>query len=251
MILFDYFGILSLAPTLFLIPVILKIFLKNRSLNIDPAKLSYGATSLGIFLTFVGIWQGLIGFDVASTEESISILLEGLKVAFGSSISGLGTALIINLFFVSSEASEEKSLDNIEDLLVDLNNSFKNFTISLAEANIEALNTSIENMIKNLEMGINSETRETIKEFKKSIEMLREWQEKYIEEIAAVTEAMDKNAIVTKESSIHLDKANVVLQDLKPVTETIAKSMEWVQQALPSFRKKAQEEIKITEDSDK
>ena len=52
--------------------------------------------------------------------------------------------------------------------------------------------------------------------------------------VALVT--MDKNAIVTKETSVQLDKANTVLKELKPVTETIAASIGWVQTALPSFR---------------
>ena len=68
--------------------------------------------------------------------------------------------------------------------------------------------------------------------------MLREWQEKYVDEIRVVTDAMDKNAIVTKETSVQLDRTNQVLKDLKPVTETIAESIGWVQSALPSFRRK-------------
>ena len=49
---------------------------------------------------------------------------------------------------------------------------------------------------------------------------------------------MDKNAIVTKATTEHLGKTNEVLAELKPVTETIAESIGWVQQALPSFRKR-------------
>jgi len=238
MIIFEYFEILSLLPVVFLIPLLVSYVTQKKFGNIDPRKLAYGSTSLGVFLTFVGIWHGLIGFDVLNTEESIPILLEGLKVAFGSSICGLGSSLFINLFFVSSKEPDERSLDNIEDLLVDLNTSFENFSINLAEANIDALNTSIENMVASLEMGINTETHETIAKFKDSIDMLQAWQKKYVKEIEVVTEAMDKNAIVTKETSVQLDKANTVLKELKPVTETIAASIGWVQTALPSFRPK-------------
>mgnify|MGYP001177313033 CR=1 FL=1 len=59
-----------------------------------------------------------------------------------------------------------------------------------------------------------------------------------MEEIAAVTEAMDKNAIVTEATTKHLTRANEVLAELRPVTETIAESIGWVQTALPSFRRK-------------
>lgn len=46
-------------------------------------------TTLGILGTFVGIYVGLMGFDVAHITDSIPILLEGLKTAFITSIVGL------------------------------------------------------------------------------------------------------------------------------------------------------------------
>tara|TARA_Y100000034_G_scaffold104892_1_gene131765 strand:- start:3724 stop:4458 length:735 start_codon:yes stop_codon:yes gene_type:complete len=234
----DHIDILAIFPSLFLIPCLLYHFLKIEKINVDPSKLAYGATAMGMLLTFFGIWKGLIGFDVTATEESIPILLGGLKIAFSSSIVGLSTSLVINLFFVSAVEQNEQSLENIEDLLVDLNKNINSFTLNLAEANIDALRDAIEDMIKSLEMGINSETKESINKFKESIEMLREWQERYIEEITVVTDSMDKNAIVTKATSSQLVKINETLADLKPITETIAESINWVQQALPAFRKK-------------
>lgn len=236
----EYVNLLSFLPGVFGILCIMTPIFRNRFkiLEIDPRKLAYGATSTGVLLTFFGIWQGLVGFDVLDTEGSIPELLEGLKVAFGSSIVGLFTSLFINLLYVDDEVEEEKSLANIEELLEKLNTTLENFTVNLANANIEALGTAIEELVKGLEMGINSETQETIGKFKTSIEMLRVWQEKYIDEIVVVTDAMDKNAIVTKATSEHLVRTNDVLQELKPITETIAESIGWVQQALPSFRKR-------------
>ena len=237
----EYINILSFLPGIFGVICVLAPVLGDRfsKLKIDPRKLAYGATSTGVLLTFFGIWQGLVGFDVLDTEGSIPELLEGLKVAFGSSIVGLFTSLFINLVYVVDEEEEEKSLQNIEALLEKLNGSLESFTVNLANANIEALGGAIEELVKGLEMGINSETQETIGKFKTSIEMLRNWQEKYIDEIVVVTDAMDKNAIVTKATTEHLTRTNEVLGELKPITETIAESIGWVQHALPSFRKKS------------
>jgi hypothetical protein len=234
----DYINTLAFLPALFIIPCIACLIFKNIR-KIDPSKMAYGATASGILLTFIGIWQGLIGFDVSNTESSIPVLLEGLKTAFGSSIAGLFTSILINLFFVEVEDREEKSLENIEASLNKLNTSIDSFTLNLADANIEALGVAIEELVSGLEMGINTETKETITKFKNSIEMLREWQERYVDEIEAVTEAMDKNAIVTEATTKHLDKTNEVLSELKPVTESIAESIGWVQSALPSFRKRS------------
>jgi hypothetical protein len=244
----DYFNLLSVAPGIFGIVCILSYFFKNKRFFVDPRKLAYGASSTGILLTFFGIWQGLIGFDVTNTEGSIPVLLEGLKLAFGSSIVGLFTSLFINLLFVQAQDPEEKSLENVEKLLKDLNINMGKFTLNLANANVEALSIAIENLVKGLDMGINKETQETINKFKISVEMLRDWQERYIEEIAVVTDAMDKNAIVTKATTEHLQRTNEVLAELKPVTETIAESIGWVQKALPSFRKKVEPVKELTDE---
>ena len=220
--LLNYISLISFLPLVFIIPCIISLFTKRKN-SIDPSKLAYGATALGILLTFVGIWQGLIGFDVSRTEESIPILLEGLKTAFGSSIAGLATSITINLFFVSAEEPEERSLANIEDLLLNLNQSLESFTLNLAEANIEALGGAINELVQGLEMGINSETQETIGKF--------------------------KNAIVTEATTKHLDRTNEVLAELKPVTETIAESIGWVQNALPSFRPRANSRPRVKNSS--
>ena len=238
MIFSNYFNLLSALPAIFGLVCIISYAFKKDKQWIDPGKLAYGASSTGVLLTFFGIWQGLIGFDVTDTEGSIPVLLEGLKLAFGSSIVGLFTSLFINLLFVKAVDPEEKSLENIEKLLTNLSTSMEEFTLNLANANVEALSVAIENLVKGLEMGINNETQETIDKFKTSVEMLRDWQERYIEEIIVVTDAMDKNAIVTKSTTTHLERTNEVLAELKPVTETIAESIGWVQKALPSFRRK-------------
>ena len=74
--------------------------------------------------------------------------------------------------------------------------------------------------------------------FRSSVEFLRAWQEKYVDEIKEVTSAMDQNAIVTRETSEQLNRTNEVLAELAPVTEQIAASIGWVRTALPSMRKK-------------
>jgi hypothetical protein len=235
----QYFDLVSILPLGFALVCVLNPAIeKLLNRKADPGKLAYGATSLGVLLTFFGIWQGLQGFDVTDTEASIPTLLEGLKLAFGSSITGLFTSLFINLLYVDSREPEERSLANMEVLLADLKTSLDDFTINLTNANIEALGSAVDSLVSGLEMGINTETQETIGKFKDSVDTLRSWQEKYMDEIASVTEAMDKNAVVTKETTRQLDRTNDVLAELGPVTERIAESIGWVQHALPAFRKR-------------
>jgi len=55
-------------------------------------------TTLGVFGTFLGIAIGLHSFDVNNIDESIPELLEGLFVAFWSSILGIALSLISQTF---------------------------------------------------------------------------------------------------------------------------------------------------------
>ena len=233
----DYIAAISLLPSLFLIgsmPFVRKRFFKN----VDIEKFAYGAVTTGILLTFYGIWIGLTGFDTTDIGGSIPTLLNGLKTAFASSLVGLGCSLMINLLFVSSQQPEEISLQEITRQLRDLNVRLETFTTNSAEANIDALMIAIKDMTSELEMGINTETADAMVKFKQSTETLYNWQQKYMEEIKNVTEAMDKNAIVTQATTKQLDRTNDVLAELAPVTETIAESIGWVQRALPSTRPK-------------
>lgn len=227
----SYINFLTLVPVLFLLPALPPL---RRFLSIDTSKLSYGAATSGVLLTFFGVWQGLIGFDITNTADSLPVLIGGLKVAFGSSVAGLATSMIINLFFVEAE---EDQLAEVSRGLHDLREELSKFAATSTEVQTRALFSAIQDLVRELEMGINSETKEVMTRFRASVEFLREWQEKYVDEIKSVTDAMDKNAIVTRETSDQLDRTNDVLAELAPVTEQIAASIGWVRTALPTMRK--------------
>ena len=232
----EYINWLSFFPAIFLVPLIPPL---NKVVEIDPSKLSYGAATSGVLLTFYGVWQGLVGFDITDTGTSLPVLIDGLKVAFGSSVSGLAVSMLINLAFVkdSQEGNNQTEFEEVILELRGLKRELSRFAQTSAEAQTTALLSSIEALINDLEMGINTETKEVMTKFRTSVEFLREWQEKYVDEIKNVTEAMDKNAVVTQATSEQLDRTNDVLAELSPVTEQIAASIGWVRTALPSMRK--------------
>lgn len=227
----EYFSWVALLPVLFVLPCLPPV--RRKFENIEPSKLAYGAATSGILLTFFGIWQGLIGFDITATDESLPILIEGLKTAFGSSIVGLFTSMLINLFFVETTLA-----DDPVHAIRELKESIDNYARESNSAQTQALLNAVNTLVRELELGINTETKEVMSSFRTSVEFLRKWQEKYVDEIIQVTDAMDKNAIVTRETSEQLDKTNKVLSDLKPVTEQIAHSIGWFRGALPHLRKK-------------
>ena len=54
-------------------------------------------TSLGVLGTFVGIFMGLYNFDVHNLKQSVPLLLEGMKLAFSTSIAGMTSSTLLKL----------------------------------------------------------------------------------------------------------------------------------------------------------
>lgn len=53
-------------------------------------------TTLGVLGTFIGITYGLSDFNTTNISASISVLLEGLKAAFWTSIIGMICSIVIS-----------------------------------------------------------------------------------------------------------------------------------------------------------
>ena len=71
--------------------------------------------ALGILGTFIGVFIGLSEFDVSKIEESVPQLLEGLKTAFLTSITGMIIAII---FKIIPEKKTDESSDDIGESIV-------------------------------------------------------------------------------------------------------------------------------------
>jgi|GEM_PF-2280912 len=95
-----------LTPLSIVIIIAFYVLLRNHPKHkyILPTILS----TLGILGTFIGIAIGLYAFDVNNIDTSVPKLLEGLKLAFVSSIAGI-IFTIIKKFELSREEEEEIS----------------------------------------------------------------------------------------------------------------------------------------------
>ena len=115
-------------------------FEKNKnSLNYFPSLL----TSLGVLGTFLGITLGLINFDPANIDNSIKDLLNGLKLAFLTSIVGMSFSCLLSL--ILNYLSDKKSLTNKEQ------QEKQNF-IDLISKKIEKLDSISDNQTKGIEL---------------------------------------------------------------------------------------------------
>lgn len=54
-------------------------------------------TAIGVLGTFLGILYGLFDFDVSNIDRSVPSLLEGMKVAFTTSVLGMGAAVLFRI----------------------------------------------------------------------------------------------------------------------------------------------------------
>lgn len=97
----------------------------------DLSAMSGLTTTLGIYGTFLGIFFGLVGFDVNDIASSVPQLLGGLKTAFLTSIAGMSAGLILKEFpgFYGIRITDEdqaKESATIETMVAILSNIEKN-----------------------------------------------------------------------------------------------------------------------------
>ncbi len=76
--------------------------------------------ALGLVGTFLGIFKGLGEFDPGNIDLSLPILLDGLKLAFSTSIIGMvGSAIVKLISFVQPEIVQEDTISE-EDFIINL-----------------------------------------------------------------------------------------------------------------------------------
>lgn len=99
-----------------MISIILLFVRSDKSLFVvenAPALL----TTLGILGTFFGVAQGLGSFDVHHIDQSVPILLDGMKLAFWTSILGMTFALVLKFTqFITGFFRREKNAEEISGI---------------------------------------------------------------------------------------------------------------------------------------
>ena len=175
-------------------------------------------TSLGIFFTFVGILISLSNFDVNDINNSIPRLLDGLKLAFLSSVVGLGSSVAFRFIQAGGrrdESAGDIGASDLHDQLKDLNtntlavrdalvgdgdaslstqfgklrNDFRDFADKMKEDGTEALVKALEEVIKDFNEKISEQFGENFKQLNEAVGALLKWQEEYKAQVEALTQA--------------------------------------------------------------
>jgi DNA repair exonuclease SbcCD ATPase subunit len=147
--------------------------------------------SLGVLGTFVGIFIGLYQFDTSDIKASVPLLLDGLKIAFITSIVGMGLSISLSFIQKISETMESRETEDDSQIFLSINNKLENLSIlnNIDEKlkNLDSMDTNI----KNLSQDISS----VKEEMKNNQSMLFEFLEKSLNKInQSLDDAIEKLA---------------------------------------------------------
>ncbi len=141
--------------------------------------------TLGVLGTFVGIALGLLDFDVSNIDASVPPLLEGLKVAFMTSIIGLGSALLLRAVQIATPRPETEGTEvtpevihtaltavkeGIDTAAAQQQESLENLRKSISSDGDSSLLTQVQKLRTDFKDG----QSELIKEFRQFAETLAE-----------------------------------------------------------------------------
>ena len=228
---------------------------RERHWDLRPA-----VVSLGLLGTFLGIAIALYYFDPVKIKESIPKLLNGLKIAFSTSIMGIFLSiflLVVNNFkarrnpksseellvefmeqagnqnknFVESVSKIEKQLNVLDDSLKkgfekmgkSLSEALDNISKGASEQIIDALNHTIHNFNENLV----EQFGENFKQLNDACKELVLWQEQHKEsveqthrQLGATVQALDKTSQTLESISNRNEEALQTYNNLREIIQT-------------------------------
>lgn len=203
--------------------ILLSPFLLRKTQSVSA--LSELTTTFGIFGTFVGIFIGLLAFQVGDIEGSVPRLLEGLKTAFLTSIAGMlaGILLKIRPSIFGITVKEEDSKDGIEAMILLLKSIKEGNEIQTQTQNdllkkIEkALNgdgdSTVLTQLQKIRTSFSDKQDELIKEFKEFAKNMAENNSKAL--IDALTEVMkDFNTKINEQFGDNFKQLNQAVEKI-------------------------------------
>ncbi|OON98637.1 MAG: hypothetical protein ATN35_00755 [Epulopiscium sp. Nele67-Bin004] len=108
-------GIFAIILALVITATTLLVFKSMRNFALNIASM---AITIGMLGTFIGIYNGLINFDSMQLETSVPALIDGMKTAFFTSITGMIASVYIRFVdVIVNNGQEPKSTTEKEEML--------------------------------------------------------------------------------------------------------------------------------------
>ncbi|MFL2760952.1 MAG: hypothetical protein ACJ0BP_00945 [Gammaproteobacteria bacterium] len=236
-------------------------------------------TTIGIFFTFLGIFIALTQFDTDNIRDAITPLLDGMKLAFESSVWGLGGALAFRLIkpMRSSGAAKEDASagDILEEMqkttsginllntslvgdsdssvvnqLRALRDEFRNYAEKMAEDSSAALVKALEEVMRDFNSKINEQFGDNFKQLNEAVGSLLEWQKEYkvqLEQLIELFKENQKTIDLVKESISKVEESSnkipenmAAMQGIIETTDTRLKELHEGLSSLSEMRQNAQ-----------
>ena len=208
--------------------------------------------STGVLGTFVGIFIGLIGFDTLALQDSVPLLLNGLKTAFYTSILGMGLAIALsitqrvkgiksaqdmNMDYVVTQIGQLDhlrgilelnnkivNLPTLEDtrtlnnetnaLLQDINSSLQATIKQLASGASRELISALELVIRDFNHNLQNQFGENFKELNSAVGKLLTWQEQYKQNIEHTQELLTQTHKAMSDSANAMNSTQNTLESI-------------------------------------
>jgi len=132
--------------------------------------------SIGILGTFVGITFSLYHFDAGNISGSIPIFINGLKMAFITSATGISASIILSLKKPDSEVS---SLETLIELQKTNNHILEASLANLAESSSEEIIKALKEVVGDFNSNIENQFGDNFKALNEAFNKLVIWQENY------------------------------------------------------------------------
>ena len=230
----------------------------NRNWYKDTNTAASILTFIGVLGTFIGIYDGLREFNPTELQDSIEVLLDSLKLAFGTSIVGIVTAILLKAIISPvMQKFQKRSDEDIEQKAI-----YKPLAEALKEALKSAETDQEHPLAKRLEDWtevIKHENETTKGVLKELIENLTKAQNNVSKKLKTLTntvgakndlivdtqknEATETRKTLTDMQSELTDRQNKVFIQLKTLTKTVSYEHNQLRKEFETFSQNVAENI--------
>ncbi len=176
--------------------------------------------SIGVFGTFFGIYIGLKGFDTTDIRGSVPTLLEGLKLAFITSLWGMGISLVLTIL--------QKIFTGASGVPEDENSLLESIDYKLSALGVVGKNAvSTVEQLKNFRMEVRDEQLKNRTFIEENFTKTNESLEKAIEALAhgATSEIVEALEKVIRDFNQNLTEQ--FGENFKELNQAVHKLVEW------------------------
>ena len=174
------------------------------------------AVSMGMLGTFFGILLALLGFDTNNIEQSVPSLINGMKLAFVTSVFGVGVAVVLRVMeavqappqpagtpspavylalmqqqseHLETLVKQSAKLDRIAEQLGGVGDSsittqlqklrmdLKDFASEVSKSSTDAIVESLKSVVENFNQNLTTQFGENFKELNAAVGKLLTWME--------------------------------------------------------------------------